>query len=303
MYYFINRFLPGIRVVLWGTTTLLSCNHPHATRMNELATHGLGANMHQRDDNGVTALHMAVRRGDATIVHTLLNQLPESNRMALIHQEINGTTALHIAAERGYTAMVNTLLHGGADIHQSNNTGETVLHYAAQSGNEAIVNTLLRGGAHVHQRNSGGENALHYAAEKGHAAIVNILLNLVPEEDRVALIQQRDSKGATALHIAALNGQEVIANALLDGGADIHQRNSAGEDASHMAVRSRHIGVTGVFLASLVRGGEEMPEYMLQHVPSTDMRNLLETLLKNVRLDPGVSESIAEAFIRLYYNE
>src|SRR3569623_1154146 len=120
MYYFINRFLPGIRVVLWGTTTLLSCNHPHATRMNELATHGLGANMHQRDDNGVTALHMAVWRGDA--------------------------------------AVVNTLLHGGADIHQSNDTGETVLHYAAQSGNEAIVNTLLRRGAYVHQRNSRGEN-------------------------------------------------------------------------------------------------------------------------------------------------
>jgi len=63
-----------------------------------------------------------------------------------------------------------------------------------------------------------------------------------------------------------------------------------------MAVRSRQVSVTGVLLARLVRGGEKMPEYILQHVSSTDMRNLLETLLKNVRLDPDVSESIAEAF-------
>src|SRR3569623_1436509 len=108
MYYFINRFLPGIRVVLWGTTTLLSCNHPHATRMNELATHGLGANMHQRDDNGVTALHMAVRRGDAAVVHTLLDQLPEVDRVALIHQENNAAQKLNNVAYIVFKAEVFT---------------------------------------------------------------------------------------------------------------------------------------------------------------------------------------------------
>ena len=70
-----------------------------------------------------------------------------------------------------------------------------------------------------------------------------------------------------------------------------------------MAIQGRHVSATGTLLARLVRDGEEIPEDMLQYVPDTDMRNLLETLLKSVRLDPGVSESIAEAFIRLYYNE
>ena len=70
-----------------------------------------------------------------------------------------------------------------------------------------------------------------------------------------------------------------------------------------MAVQGRQVCATGALLARLVRGGEEIPEDMLQHVPSTDMRNLLETLLKNVRLDPSIAESVAEALIRLYYNE
>ena len=92
-------------------------------------------------------------------------------------------------------------------------------------------------------------------------------------------------------------------NTLLDRGAAIHQRNNFGEEALRMAVQGRQVCATGALLARLVRGGEEIPENMLQPIPSAGIQNLLETLLKNTRLDPGVSESVAEALIRLYYNE
>ena len=134
---------------------------------------------------------------------------------------------------------------------------------AIQEGREAVVNTLLNGGADINQRNNNEETALHMAVRRGDAMLVNTLL---------------------------------------DRGTDIHQRNNTGETALLIAVRSRHVGVTGTLLARLLRGGEEMPEYMLQYVPSAGMRNLLETLLKNTRLDPFVSDAVAEALMTLYYN-
>src|SRR3569623_1778925 len=95
MYHF-NSLLPGIGIVLWGTTILLSCNHPHATRMDEPAIHGLGADIHQSNNKGTTALHVAAERGDEAVVRTLLSQIPKTEIVALIQQKDNyGSTALH----------------------------------------------------------------------------------------------------------------------------------------------------------------------------------------------------------------
>src|SRR3569623_1772334 len=127
MYHF-NSLLPGIGIVLWGTTILLSCNHPHATRMDEPAIHGLGADIHQSNNKGTTALHVAAERGHEAVVLTILKQIQKADKLELIQQRNNyGTNALHVAAERGHEAVIRTFLNQipEADkvvlIQQSNN--------------------------------------------------------------------------------------------------------------------------------------------------------------------------------------
>src|SRR3569623_1258699 len=144
--HYVNRFLPGIGIVLWGTTILLSCNHPHATQMNDLTTHGIGTGMQRRNNNGWGDLHVAVRRGNEPLVHTLLNQIPAADKVTLIHQrDNNGHTALHMAAWRGHAAVVKTLLSQipEANIHQADNVGRTALCMAVLGGHAAVVKTLL----------------------------------------------------------------------------------------------------------------------------------------------------------------
>src|SRR3569832_937451 len=136
--YYVNGFLSGIGILLWGTIMLLSCNQPHTTRIDAPAIQNLEADIDQRNHEGATALHIAVRRGDATVVNTLLNQIPEAERIVLIHQEEHDRwTALHKAALDGDATLVNTLLSQIPEaearvalIHQSNNDGEDSLHIA-----------------------------------------------------------------------------------------------------------------------------------------------------------------------------
>src|SRR3569832_2904411 len=110
MYHF-NSLIFGIGGMIWGTTILLSCNRPHTTQMDEPAIHNLEADIHQNNNEGDTALHVAVQRGDAVAVNTLLLYIPEADRLALIQQQNNnGNTTLHDDAINGHRAVVNILL-------------------------------------------------------------------------------------------------------------------------------------------------------------------------------------------------
>src|SRR3569623_50365 len=149
MYHF-NRFILSIGGVIWGAIVLLSCNHPHATQMDEPTIHSLEADIHQSNDEGVTDLHVAVRKGDTAAVNALLSQVPETHRLTLIQQRSNhGETALHDAANNGHEDVVNTLLSYITEaerlalIRQGDENLRTTLHIASINGHEAVVSTLL----------------------------------------------------------------------------------------------------------------------------------------------------------------
>src|SRR3569623_915998 len=113
----------GIGVVLLGSTMLLSCNNPHATRMDEQASLDLEADIHRRAHNGAPSLlHLAAWRGDAGVVETLLSQIPEADRVALIHQRNNdGDSALHMAVQGDKAAFVHTHLYRKSHINHKKN--------------------------------------------------------------------------------------------------------------------------------------------------------------------------------------
>src|SRR3569623_577745 len=175
--YYASKFCFGIRVVLLGSTILLSCNNPHAPWIDEQENIKLVEAIHQYR---VIALPRAVRRGDVGFIKTLLNQIPEADRVAFInHRDNAGDTALDIAIQEGREAVMNTLLNRGADINQRNNNEETALHLAVRRGGVARINRLLDRGADINQRNNNEETALQMAERKVDEAVVTTLLNKI----------------------------------------------------------------------------------------------------------------------------
>jgi len=150
-----------------------SATHDNAAGIVEAARSGVLIDT--RDDQGMTALMLAVRAGGAHAVDALLNAGANPNLradaedtalMMAIHMrrpllavrllaanpdvgisDSNGRTALHAAAERGDAAMVRLILKAGADVNLADSHGWTPLFFAAASSSEDAVRALLDAGA------------------------------------------------------------------------------------------------------------------------------------------------------------
>jgi len=89
-------------------------------------------------------------------------------------QDDQGDTALHLAV--GHEQVAELLLEKGADINRTDRWGMTALHEAARNGHEQVVGLLLKKGADVNAKDQGDGTALHEAAAKGHEEVVRLLL-------------------------------------------------------------------------------------------------------------------------------
>ncbi|MHA6718514.1 ankyrin repeat domain-containing protein [Sphingomonas sp. RS6] len=133
---------------------------------------------------GEAALHIVVKRGDATYLTVLINQ-PGIN---VNIQDREGNTPLIFAAERGWGAGVDALLAKKANVNLANNAGITPLIRAIQAHDAAIVKTLLDKGADPDRADYGsGLSAREYAArETRYPAIAKMLAEAPKIEARAA---------------------------------------------------------------------------------------------------------------------
>ncbi|KAF5220832.1 hypothetical protein ECC02_006127 [Trypanosoma cruzi] len=106
--------------------------------------------------NGWTAMDLALRCGDATMVQLLLYY----GAPGVFHRLVNGTqTALARACTTGDKELVELLLDAGDAIGQISLDGRyTLIHYAA--GQPAILDVLLARGLSIDAVNALGETAL-----------------------------------------------------------------------------------------------------------------------------------------------
>jgi len=79
----------------------------------------------------------------------------------------NGQLALHRACLRGDAAIVHLLLQHGADVNAVNDFNETPLHYACKRANLVVIQCLLDHGADLHAEDRAGKGVLHHAAHGG----------------------------------------------------------------------------------------------------------------------------------------
>jgi Ankyrin repeats (3 copies) len=119
----------------------------------------------------ISLLHMAVARGQAERVRTLLDDGWPVDLIAA-----DGLAPLHWALVRDDTAIATLLLERGSSIDIRSAEGATPLMNAAQSRNLEKVAFLLDHGADPNAADKRGFTALHRAAEMGDTRIVQCLL-------------------------------------------------------------------------------------------------------------------------------
>mmetsp|Transcript_141344 Transcript_141344/g.249667 ORF Transcript_141344/g.249667 Transcript_141344/m.249667 type:complete len:206 (-) Transcript_141344:129-746(-) len=165
-----------------------------------------GADIEERDEDGLTPLMTSARAGQLTVFKKLLEMKPEP---ALNAVDTEGRTAFDHAVEAGHdevveymtqapdlipfakgllpavnradVAVVKELLTSSderirGDPNLRDRRGAPLLHCAIRTGNEALVETLLQHPAlKVNVRDRYGRTALDSARERGHEDLAFVL--------------------------------------------------------------------------------------------------------------------------------
>ena len=135
----------------------------------------------------------AVRSGDGTTVTQLVEQ--PGQRIVNTRDISTGETALHIVVKRGDATYLRYLLAKGADANIRDNAGNTPMMLAVQEGEPALIDILALVKANANLGNSGGETPLIRAVQRRDLALVRSLLaaGANPDQtDNVAGMSARD---------------------------------------------------------------------------------------------------------------
>ena len=108
---------------------------------------------------GDTALMGVSRRGDASIVTTLLAHGASPN----VADMRRGYTPLRLAAENNHLSIVKQLIAHGAALDTVDSLGDTALIRAALHGHTEAVQILINAGADLNIKGAGGMTALMWA--------------------------------------------------------------------------------------------------------------------------------------------
>lgn len=169
------------------------------------------------DGNGWTGLHRAAQKGQAEVVHLLLEAGASAEvEMVDLYRRF-GSTPLHLAAAKGHLHVVRLLLQAGIAPDQADQEGTSALEGAAAGGHLEVVRLLLDARASCNQADCISQTPLHCAAQYGHQDVVHLLLEAgaTPDAERT----DGSCFGSTPLHLAVQFGQVQVVRLLLDARA------------------------------------------------------------------------------------
>lgn len=164
-----------------------------------------------RDANGNTPLHLAVENGrQAQAVVELLA------KNILWMQNEEGNTALHLALKKRNTEIAQLLIKQAPSLIRARNlNGDTALHLAVEERNTEIVQLLIKQDSSlILVQDIKGNTALHLALgdEEAEESLALLLIENMTAEELIVT----DNAGYTALHVALINSKKECVKALLN---------------------------------------------------------------------------------------
>jgi ankyrin repeat protein len=191
------------------------------------------------EPDGTTALHLAIRRGDAQMVDALIRagaSVKATNRY--------GIAPVLVAATLGNAAILERVLEAGANPNTATPEGETALMMAARTGDAPSVKRLVVGGANVNAREEWkGQTALMWAAAENNPAAMAVLI------EAGADIRARSKGGVfTPLLFAVRAGHIEASRVLVDAGAQVNEPMVDGTSPLLLAVINAHYGMASSLL-------------------------------------------------------
>lgn len=201
---------------------------------------GAGANIDAKRFDGISALMMAVCRGETERVAMFLKHAAEFNDKQPFYPLLDRNdplSPLQAALWRRHIEVFKVLVQRGADYNAPmRGYGVPILHYAAFMGDCEAVEILVSAGANVHSKDNWGHTAVHEAIRSNTEAslkTIGILATAGGDLEAVSNI------GRTPLHEASSHGHANAVRALLNNGAEVDTRTPSGETALHLASTCR----------------------------------------------------------------
>ena len=111
-----------------------------------------------------TALHVAVDKGYANVVATLLL----AHCVDVDTRGIKGQTPLHLASKKGHVDIGQQLLDRNVDVDAQDNNHSIPLHLALSEQNIEAAKLFVECGANVQVRNNNSQTLLHLAVKSGY---------------------------------------------------------------------------------------------------------------------------------------
>ena len=161
-----------------------------------------GASVDDKDFNGNTSLHLAVKNGNYQIAQLLLKDFKSNTSV----KDKYAMSLLHTACENGNLRMVELLIYYGADFNEKNGHSKTPLAVAIENDHSSIVSALLSEfGCDPNDRVS-----LHTACVHGNLSMVKTLI------EHGASVDDKDcDEQYTPLQLALTNHHDNIVSALI----------------------------------------------------------------------------------------
>lgn len=201
-----------------------------------------GADVHAKDADGNTPLHLAAAHHDHDKFACLFLLRGDNVKVA----NGNGQCPLHVAVEKDCIPVVEALLKGGADPNARYSTGNKCSPLQLARSSSAMM-TLLYDIADVKALDEWGFTALHCAAFSGEASVIDALVEAGADietpntkEVKVCGDSQKEYSfmGMAPLHVAAFSRNFAGVVALLRKGANINARDNHGLMSLHVVCTS-----------------------------------------------------------------